>query len=75
MSLALERLLCNEIYKTLNSLSPYFMQELFKLRETNRNVRNKHILNLDIHVVNKATYATKSIRNFDLKHGILHHTA
>ena len=75
MSLALERLLCNEIYKTLNSLSPYFMQELFKLRETNRNVRNKHILNLDIHVVNKATYATKSIRTFDLKHGILHHTA
>ena len=75
MSLALERLLCNEIYKTLNSLSPYFMQELFKLRETNRNVRNKHILNLDIHVVNKAAYATKSIRTFDLKHGILHHTA
>ena len=75
MSLALERLLCNEIYKTLNSLSPYFMQELFKLRETNRNVRNKHILNLDIHVVNKAAHATKSIRTFDLKHGILHHTA
>ena len=75
MSLALERLLCNEIYKTLNNLNPYFMQELFKLRETNRNVRNKHILNLDIHVVNKAAYATKSIRTFDLKHGILHHTA
>ena len=27
-----------EIYKNLSSLNPCFMPELFKLRETNRNV-------------------------------------
>ena len=32
------------------------MQELFKLRETNRNVRNKYKLNLNIPVVNQVNY-------------------
>ena len=45
---AQEMLLCIEVYKTLNSLNPCFMQELFKPRETNRNVRNKYKLNFDI---------------------------
>ena len=62
MNLARERLLCSEVYKTLNSLNPCFMQE-FKLRETNRNVRNKYKLNLNIPVVNQVTYGTKSLRS------------
>ena len=34
MNLARERFLCIEVYKTLNSLNPCFMQELLgKLRE------------------------------------------
>ena len=45
MKLAIERLLCIKVYKTLNSLNPCFMQELFKLREINRNVCNKYELN------------------------------
>ena len=61
MNLARERLLCSEVYKTLNSLNPCFMQE-FKLRETNRNVRNKYKLNLNIPVVNQVTYGNKSLR-------------
>ena len=64
VNLARERLLCIEVYKTLNSLNPFFMQELFKLSETSRNVRNKGKLNLDIPVVNQVTYGTKSFRSF-----------
>ena len=67
MNLARERLLCIEVYKTLNSLNPCFMQELFKLRETNRNVRNKYKLNLNIPVVNQVNYGTKSLRSFGPK--------
>ena len=55
MNLARESLLCIEIYRTLNSLNQCFMQELFKLRETNRNVRNKYKLKSDIPVVNQVT--------------------
>ena len=40
------------------------MQELFKLRETNRNVRNKYKLSLNIPVVNQVNYSTKSLRSF-----------
>ena len=66
-NLARERLLCIEVYRTLNSLNPCFMQELFKLRETNRNDRNKYKLNLDITAVNQVTYGTKSLRSFGPK--------
>ena len=67
MNLARERLLCIEVYKTLNSWNPCFMQELFKLRETNRNVCNKYKLNLNIPVVNQVHYDTKSLRSFEPK--------
>ena len=65
MNLSRERLLCIELYKTLNSLNPCFMQELFKLRETNRNVRNKHKLNLNIPVVNQVNCGTKNLGSFE----------
>ena len=42
MNLAREKLLCIEVCKTLDSLNLCFMQELFKLRETNTNVLNKY---------------------------------
>ena len=67
MNLARERLLYVEVYKTLSSLSTCFIQEWFKLRETNRNVHNKNKLNLDIPVVNQVTYDTKNLRNFGPK--------
>ena len=40
--------LCVEIYKTINNLNPSFMNQIFELRETNRNVREKYRLNLNI---------------------------
>ena len=67
MNLVRERRLCTEVYKTLNSLNPRFMQELFKLRETNRNVRKKYKLNSNISVVNQVNYGTKSLRIFGPK--------
>ena len=67
MNLARESLLCIEIYKTLNSLNPCFMQELFKLTETDRNVRNKYKLKLDIPIVNQVTYSIKILRSFRSK--------
>ena len=67
MNLVRKRLLCIEVYKTLKSLNPCFMQELFKLKKTNRNVRSKYKLNLNIPVVNHVNYGTKSLRNFGPK--------
>ena len=72
MKLARERILYIEVYKTLNSLNPCFMQEFFKLRETNRNAWNKYKLNLNIPVVNQVSYGTKNLSN--LKYGTLYHT-
>ena len=76
MNLAREILLCIEAYKTLNILNPCFMQELFKLRETNKNVRNKYKLNLNIFVVNQVNYGMvlKESDVLDLKYGTLYHT-
>ena len=54
-----------EVFKALNTLNPCFMQKLF--RETNRNVRNKYKLNLNIPVVNQVNYGTKSLRSFGPK--------
>ena len=67
MNLARERLLYIEVYKTLNSLNPCLMQELFKLRKTNRNFSNKYKINLGIPVVSQVTYGTKSLRSFGPK--------
>ena len=37
-----------EIYKTINNLNPSSMKQIFELRETNRSVREKYRLNLNI---------------------------
>ena len=39
------RALCVELYKTINKLNPDFMRDLFKLRFTNRPVREKYKMN------------------------------
>ena len=67
LNLARERLLSIEVYETLTNLNSCFMQELFKLRETNRNVCNKYKLNLNIPAVTQVNYGTKSLRSFGPK--------
>ena len=66
-NLALGKRLCTEVCKSLNSLIPYFMQELFKLRKTKNSVLNKYKLNFPI--ASQVTYVTRSIRSFGPKIG------
>ena len=61
------RFLCVEIYKTINNLNPSFMKQIFELRETNRNVREKYRLNLNIPNYNQVTFGEKSLRIFGPK--------
>ena len=61
------RLLCIEIYKTINNLNPEFMRDLFSLRETSRLIREKYMLNLNIPVHNQVTSGSKSLRVFRTK--------
>ena len=75
MNLARERPLCIEVYKTyMNCPNPCFMQELFKLRGTNRNAHNKYELKLDIPVAIKLLTVLKALEVLDLKYGTLYHT-
>ena len=61
------RSLCDEIYKSINSINPSFMNEIFRLRVTNRMVRSQYRVNLDIPKVNRVSFANKSIRSFGPK--------
>ena len=61
------RLLCIEIYKTVNNLNPKFMRDLLSLRETSRLIREKYMLNLNIPVHNQVTSGSKSLRVFGPK--------
>ena len=44
--------LCVEIYKSINSINPPFMNQIFRLRVTNRMVHSQYRLNLEISKVN-----------------------
>ena len=64
MNVSRLRLLCIEIYKTINNLNPEFMRDLFSLRETSRLIREKYMLNLDVPVHNQVTFGNKSLSVF-----------
>ena len=61
------RILCIEIYKTINNLNPEFMRDFFSLRETSRLIRKKYKLNLSLPVHNRVTFGSKSLRVFGPK--------
>ena len=61
------RSLCVEICKSINSMNPSFMNEIFRLRVTNRMVRSQYRLNLEIPKVNQVSFGNKSIRSFGPK--------
>ena len=63
--------LCFEIYKSINSINPSFMNEIFRLRVTSRMVRSQYRLNLDIPKVNQVSFGNNSIRSLDLKFGVV----
>ena len=45
-----------------NNLNPSFMKQIFEIRETNRNVREKYQLNLNIPNYDQVTFGKKSLR-------------
>ena len=50
-----------------NNLNPSFMKQIFELRETNRNVREKYRLILNIPNYDQVTFGKKGLRIFGPK--------
>ena len=61
------RTLCVEIFKTVNNLNLSFMKGIFSLRQTDRLVREKYKLNLDIPCYNQVTFDRKALTFFGPK--------
>ena len=55
MNLRRQRALCKDIYETLNKLNPGYMHDIFKLKNTDPQTREKYKLNLQIPKPNQAT--------------------
>ena len=64
MNLRRQKTMCIEIYKTLNELNPGYMNDIFKLRNTDRLTREKYKLNLEIPKPNQGTFGTRSLRRY-----------
>ena len=64
MNLRKQKTLCIEIYKTLNELNPGYMNDILKLRTTDRLSRENYKLNLEISKLNQATFGTKRLRSY-----------
>ena len=67
MNLRRQRTLCKEIYKTLNKLNPSYMNDIFKIKNTDRLTPEKYKLNLEIAKLNQDTFGTKSLRSYGPK--------
>ena len=67
MNLRRQRTLYIEIYKTLNKLKPGYMNDIFKLRDTDRLTREKYKLNLEILKPDQATFGTRSLSSYSPK--------
>ena len=63
----INRAICVELYKTINKLNTNFMRDLFKLRFTDRTVREKHKVNMIIPEFNQVAYGKKCLRTFGAK--------
>ena len=67
MNLRRQRTLYIEIYKNLNKSNPGYMNDIFKLRNTDRLTREKCKLNLEIPKLNQATFKTKNLKSYGPK--------
>ena len=61
------KVLCTEIYKSLNSLSPLYIKDIFKRNITNRPVRAQQQENLKAPQPNQTTFGTKSLTSLGYK--------
>ena len=57
----------NSNLKFLNESTPGYMNDIFKLRNTDRLTREKYKLNLEIPKPNQATFGTRSLRSYGRK--------
>ena len=67
MSVNTLRNLCVEIYKTINKLNPEFMNNIFKVKENKRLVREQYKLNLETPEWNQVTFEAKSLKVYGSK--------
>ena len=67
MSVNTLRNLCVEIYKTINKLNPEFMNNIFKVKENKRLVREQYKLNLETPEWNQVTFRAKSLKMYGTK--------
>ena len=61
------RNLCVEIYKTINKLNPEFMNNIFKVKENKRVVREQYKLNLETPEWNQVTFGAKILKVYGSK--------
>ena len=61
------RNLCVEIYKTINQLNPEFMNNIFKVKENKRVVREQYKLNLETPEWSQITFGAKSLKVYGSK--------
>ena len=59
--------LCVEIYKTINKLNPVFMNNIFKVIENKRAIREQYKLNVEIPEWKQVTFAAKSLNVYGPK--------
>ena len=67
MSVNRLRNLCVEIYKTINKLNPEFMNNIFKVKENKRLVREQYKLNLETPEWNQVTIGTNILKVYGPK--------
>ena len=67
MSVNRLRNLCVEIHKTINKLNPEFMNNIFKVKENKRLVREQYKLNLETPEWNQVTFGAKSLKVYGSK--------
>ena len=67
MSVNRLRNLCVQIYKTINKLNPEFMNNIFKVKEKKRLVREQYNLNLATPEWYQVTFGAKSLKVYEPK--------
>ena len=61
------KILCVEIYATIKNINPQFMNEIFKLKQNKRLVREKYKLSLKNPKWNQVTFGEKCFKVFGAK--------
>ena len=61
------RILCTEIYKAINNISPVYMSDIFKLKVQLRSPRNNQKQNIIIPKQNQINFGTNSLKSLGTK--------